>query len=197
MKKILITTAIAGCLLVIVSAAALAADIGAEKGIDGPPRVEFTGPPELVAIPGRYVYFVPDTDVDIFFYHDWWYRPYGRHWFRSDNYSGPWEHTRRVPHVLLDLPAEYRTTPPGYSRVPYDELRNNWQRWEREKYWEKREEETKMKEQEEEKEKEERNDQPEGDGDSYQEDELGNMLADACPSIDIIKPSLRYPLQMA
>jgi len=54
------------------SAAGLAIEIDAgdvEIRIGTPPHMEFSRPPELVAIPGRYVYFVPDIDSDLFFYH--------------------------------------------------------------------------------------------------------------------------------
>jgi hypothetical protein len=36
---------------------------------------------------------------------------------------------------LIDLPPDYRTIPHRYSRIPYGELRNNWERWERERHW--------------------------------------------------------------
>ncbi len=130
-----------------------------------PPRVELAGPPELVAIPGRYVYFVPDVDTDLFFYHDWWYRPYKGHWFRSDNYAGPWKRVSQVPSALIDLPPDYRAIAPGYSHVPYEELRDNWERWEREKYWDRRAGERRLRENR--REREDRDLQPEGDRDRY------------------------------
>ncbi len=172
MKRMIIATTVVLCLLLTFSAAGLALNInigdgGIEirTGIEAPPRVEFAGPPELVPIPGRYVYFVPNIDSDLFYYHDWWYRPYKGRWFRSENYAGPWEHVREVPSALLDLPPDYRTMPPGYSRIPYGELRNNWERWERERHWDRRGEDRGIRERE--REREERDIRPERERDRY------------------------------
>ncbi|MGO9614497.1 MAG: hypothetical protein ACLPX5_15895 [Dissulfurispiraceae bacterium] len=138
MKGTTITTTLVLCLLLAFTTTGLAIDInigGVEIGIGAPPRAQFASPPELVPIPGRYVYFVPDIDFDLFFYHNVWYRPYKGHWFRSDNYAGSWEQVREVPPALIDLPPDYRTIRRGYYRVPYGKVQNNWERWEREKYW--------------------------------------------------------------
>ena len=39
-----------------------------------PPPVRFVEPPELVVMPGTYVYTAPDVDADIFFCDGWWWR---------------------------------------------------------------------------------------------------------------------------
>jgi len=138
MKGIIIATMLVLCLLLTFSTTGLALDLnigGIEIGIGAPPRVEFASPPELVPVPGRYVYFVPAIDFDLLFYHNLWYRLYKGHWFRSDNYAGTWAQVREVPPVLIDLPPDYRTIRHGYSRVPYGEVQKNWERWERERYW--------------------------------------------------------------
>jgi len=93
-----------------------------------PPPFQIAGQPKLFPIPGRYVYFVADIDVDIFFYHGKWYRPHKNRWFISENYNGPWDRIRDVPVPLQDLPRVF-------YRVPYGELHDNWERWEKEKYW--------------------------------------------------------------
>jgi hypothetical protein len=103
-----------------------------------PPPIELTGPPELLPIPGRYVYFVPDTDADIFYYRGQWYRPYKGRWFRSEDYNGRWDHIRDVPPALIDLPSDYRNSPPQFDRIRYWELKKNWERWEQDKYWDSR-----------------------------------------------------------
>ncbi len=151
MKRIMEALTIALCLLLIPSATVLATDInkgGKDSGAGTPPNVKFATPPEVVAIPGRYVYFVSDIDFDLFFFQGQWYRPYKGRWFRAENYAGPWEYVHEVPPSLIDLPPDYRTIPPGYSRIPYDELRNNWKRWEREKYFDKKGEDTRIRERE-------------------------------------------------
>ncbi len=101
------------------------------------PFFRFSAPPELVVIPGTYVYYVPDAEVDILFYHGYWYRPYEGRWFRANSYNGPWRiiRERYVPGVLIKLPLDYRNMAPGYRRVPYGQFKRNWKRWERDRYW--------------------------------------------------------------
>jgi hypothetical protein len=143
MKRMTIVSMAVLCILFICSAAGLAMaldikDIEIGIGIGAPPPLEFAQPPELVPIPGRYAYFVPDVNFDLYFYQGRWFRPYKKAWFRSDHYAGPWERVHEVPSSLTDLPHDYRTMPPSYYRVPFGELKNNWERWEREKYWDRR-----------------------------------------------------------
>src|SRR5664279_4703470 len=111
MRIMTIVTTIVLCLLLIFSAAVLALDINIgdgdiriRTGIEAPPPVEFAQPPELVPIPGRYVYFVPNIDFDLFFYQGYWFRTYKKNWLRSDNYAGSWERVSQVPYTLIDLP---------------------------------------------------------------------------------------------
>jgi hypothetical protein len=102
-----------------------------------PPQYVLPEPPPVAVIPGTYVYVVPDVTVDILFYHGYWYRPYGRHWYRALSYNGPWIYLGPggVPRAILELPPGYRRLPPGYHRIPYAHLHANWGRWERERYW--------------------------------------------------------------
>jgi len=101
------------------------------------PVFRFAAPPEVVVIPGTYAYTVPDADVDIVFYRDYWYRPYGGRWYRSKGYNGPWGFVavNRVPSVLLNLPPNYRHVHAGYERIPYGHFRKSWRGWERDRYW--------------------------------------------------------------
>ncbi len=101
------------------------------------PSVMLPGPPEVVVIPGTYVYFVPDIHENIFFYHGYWYRPYEEYWYRSKGYNGPWVYIRpaKVPSALINLPRNYRHLPPGYKHIPHRELKKNWRTWETNKYW--------------------------------------------------------------
>ncbi len=113
------------------------AGVQGEVNIARPPSYPFSGPPEVAVIPGTYVYFVPGINVDILFYHGYWYRPFGGRWYWAQFYNGPWVYLApaRVPRVLLELPPGYRRLPPGYHRIPYAHLHANWERWERERYW--------------------------------------------------------------
>lgn len=105
------------------------------------PAFRFAAPPPLVVIPGTYVYYAPDVDVDIVFYHGYWYRPYEGHWYRARGYNGPWAYLApaRVPSVLIELPPDFRHVYAGHDRIPYRDFHRNWKRWERDRYWERNE----------------------------------------------------------
>ncbi len=105
------------------------------------PGLVIPAPPALVVIPGTYAYYPPEVSVDIFFYHGFWYRPYGGRWYMSRDYNGPWGGVAvgRVPVALRRLPPGYRQGPAGYRSVPYPEVRRNWQTWERDRYWDRHE----------------------------------------------------------
>ncbi len=111
-------------------------------GINAPlPAVVIPAPPLMVVIPGTYVYYPPDVNVNVLFYHGYWYRPHEGRWYRARAYNGPWIYLSRprVPRVLITLPPDYRRMPRGRERIPYGQLRRNWSRWERERYWDRRE----------------------------------------------------------
>ncbi len=101
------------------------------------PLFTFAAPPPLVVIPGTYAYFVPDVDVDILFYHGYWYRPYGGRWYMSRAYNGPWAFIApaRVPRVLIGLSPDFRHLYGGYRHIEYRDFNRNWRRWERDRYW--------------------------------------------------------------
>jgi hypothetical protein len=104
------------------------------------PAFSFSAPPPLAVIPGTYGYYAPDAGVDIFFYHNYWYRPYEGRWFRSRSYNGPWAHVAPtvVPGFFLNAHPDYRHLSPGHRRIPYVQVKNNWRRWEHERYWDRR-----------------------------------------------------------
>lgn len=105
------------------------------------PAIKLLAPPQVVVIPGTYVYFPPDVDADLLFYHGYWYRPYEGRWYRGPHYNGPWGFVspNRVPRALINLPREYRRIPPSHQRISHGQLKKNWETWEREKHWDKRE----------------------------------------------------------
>jgi hypothetical protein len=105
------------------------------------PAVRFAAPPDVVLIPGTYVYIVPDMDVDVLFFQGYWWRPYKGHWYRSQEYNGQWSHVEpeRIPGGLRALPQDYRDRlSPGYDRIPHDDVKRNWNQWEKEKHWDRR-----------------------------------------------------------
>ena len=102
-----------------------------------PPPVVIHEPPVVVVVPGTYVYFAPDVQVDILFFHGYWYRPHEGRWYRATGYNGPWVYLEpaHVPGVIVHLPPNYHHVPPGHQRIPYGQLKKNWSTWEKEKHW--------------------------------------------------------------
>lgn len=114
------------------------AEVNVNIGINVPlPGFVFHGPPAVALIPGTYAYAVPDVEIDILFYHGYWYRPHRDRWYRSASYNGPWGHIahRRVPAAIIGLPPDYRHFPPGHSRIPYGHVKKNWRNWEKHRHW--------------------------------------------------------------
>ena len=104
-----------------------------------PPPLVIPAPPPVIVVPRTYVYFAPDLEAEIFFYHGYWYRPYQGNWYRSGSYNGRWVYIspKRMPTVLLNLPPDFRHAPTGHQCIPYGQVKKNWSAWEREKYWDK------------------------------------------------------------
>ena len=117
------------------------ADVNVNIGIGVPlPQVVIHESPPVIVIPGTYVYFAPDVGVEIFFFHGYWYRPLDGRWYRASGYDGPWHKIWkwRVPHVVRALPPDYRRRVRYDERIRYQDMEKNWQAWERDKHWDKR-----------------------------------------------------------
>ncbi len=119
------------------------ASVNVNVGINLPPY-RFAAPPNLVVIPGTYVYMIPDIDIDVFFYQGYWWRPYKGRWYRSMDYKGRWHYIepKRIPRRLRALPQDYRfhLSPDRYERIPHGQVKKNWKKWEKERYWDRRDE---------------------------------------------------------
>lgn len=118
------------------------AEVNINIGVNAPmPGVVIASPPELFVIPGSYIYFIPDLDDDVFFYHGYWYRPYRGQWHRAGDYNGPWVviSISRVPGVLINLSPGFRRDPYGHERIPWGQVKKHWRGWEEERHWEKAE----------------------------------------------------------
>jgi UDP:flavonoid glycosyltransferase YjiC (YdhE family) len=145
MKKRMYATLIISAILLSVTAFAAQSDAGVSINVGvfaPPPAYMVPAPPQVVVIPGTYVYAVPDPAVEVFFYHGYWWRPYEGRWYRSNHYNGNWVFVRneRVPHAIIEVPRDYhRHIPPG-QRIAHDDMKRNWKRWERDRYWDRREE---------------------------------------------------------
>jgi len=110
----------------------------------GPPPIVVSQPPEVVMIPRSQVHFVPDPDIDVFFYGGFWWSPRGERWYRARAYNGPWGviGRRQVPRAVLYVPRDYRTRYEQEGRrVPYGQWKKDRSRWDRDnrkahKQWE-------------------------------------------------------------
>jgi hypothetical protein len=144
MKKLLFGTLLLA--LVLVLPIPTMAGVNVNVNISLPPPVVFAAPPEMVVLPETYIYVVPDSDVDIFFWGGWWWRPWEGRWYRSHYYNSGWGYYRGVPSFYSGIPSgwrdDYREHRWGghqwnYQRIPQQQVQRNWQGWEKNKHWEK------------------------------------------------------------
>ena len=141
MKKMRIGLAAVGAILIAltlcVAPSSAGVNVNVGIGIPLPPPFVIPAPPPMIPIPRTYVYYPPTIDVEILFFGGYWYRPYRDHWFRARSYNGPWIFVEpgRVPHAVISLPPDYRHVPPGQRHIPYGQFKKNWDRWDRERYW--------------------------------------------------------------
>lgn len=121
------------------------AEVFVDINIGLPPVIEFAEPPELIVLPGTYVYVAPDVDEDIFFYGGWWWRPWEGHWYRSRHYGSGWVSYRSVPSFYRGIHSGWRDDYRAhqwqghrwdYQRIPHRELNRNWKGWEKNRHWE-------------------------------------------------------------
>jgi hypothetical protein len=144
MRKTLFGTMLSASLLLASIPSMARVDIGINIAL--PPLIQFSAPPEVVAIPETNVYVDPDIDVDIFFYSGWWWRPWQGQWYRSRDYRSGWACYRNTPSFYNDLPSgwrhaytehRYKGKEWNYQRIPHEQLQRNWREWDRNRYWEK------------------------------------------------------------
>lgn len=114
--------------------------------ISAPPPIVFVQPPELIVLPGTYVYAAPDITADIFFYGGWWWRPWEGRWYRSRDYRSGWTHHKSVPTFYAAIPSNWRNyyserrwegNDWNYQRLPCQLVQSKWKGWELNNHWEK------------------------------------------------------------
>jgi len=74
------------------------------------PEITFTTTPDIVVIPGTRVYYIRNSDYDMYRTGtDWYFRSDGR-WYRGTSYNGPFTYvsTSSVPRTIRTVPARYR-----------------------------------------------------------------------------------------
>ena len=143
MKKLLLGTLFFALLIVVPIPTMAGVDVGINISL---PPIVFAAPPELVVLPGTYIYVVPDSEEDIFFYGGWWWRPWQGHWYRSHYYNSGWGYYQSVPSFYAGIPSSWRNDYRdhrwrghqwNYQRIPQQQVQRNWKGWESSKHWEK------------------------------------------------------------
>jgi hypothetical protein len=144
MKKLLFGTILLALVQVFSVPAMAGVDVGISVSL--PPLIVFAAPPEVVVIPETYVYAVPDSDVDLFFYSGWWWRPWEGRWYRSRHYNSGWAYYQNVPSFYREIPPGWRNDYRNhrwkghqwnYQRIPHQQVQGNWSNWEKNRHWEK------------------------------------------------------------
>jgi hypothetical protein len=144
MKKLLLGTIV--LTLVIIAPFPTMAEVNIGIGISLPP-IEFNGPPDVVAMPDTDdVYFVPDINLDMFFWNGWWWRPWEGRWYRSQYYDRGWAYYDQIPSFYFDIDPGWRGHYRNhnwyghrwdYERIPYQNFQQNWNSWHNNRHWEK------------------------------------------------------------
>lgn len=132
--------------LVLIAPIPTMARVDVNVNIGLPPPIMFAAPPALIVLPETYVYFVPDMDVDFFFYNGWWWRPWEGRWYRSRYYDRGWTYYRSVPSFYRGIPSGWRNDYRdhrwkghqwNYQPIPHQQVQRNWRGWEKNRHWEK------------------------------------------------------------
>jgi len=133
----------------LVAAAVLGGTGAAQAGVNvnvniGPPPIVAAEPPGMVWVPQTQVFFVPDPQLNIFFYSGYYWCPRGDRWYRSRAYNGPWGVVpgRMVPRAVIYMPPDYRTRYGHEQHMPYGQWKKERAQYERDnrkahKKWEK------------------------------------------------------------
>ena len=144
MKKLLFGTILLA--LVIVVPTSTMAEVDIHISIPLPPPIVFAAPPEMIVIPETYAYVAPDIDADLFFWSGWWWRLWEGRWYRSHYYDQDWGYYQSVPSFYVGIPSGWRNDyrehrwggrPWNYQRIPNQQLRQNWNSWQKDRHWEK------------------------------------------------------------
>ncbi len=143
MKKLLFGTILFTLVIVLPIPTMAAVDIHIRFPL--PPPIIFPAPPAVIVIPDTYVYVDPDIDVDLFFWNGWWWRLWEGRWYRSHYYNRGWGYYDRVPSFYFDVDPGWRGYYRdhnwyghrwNYERIPNQRLQQNWNRWHKDRHWE-------------------------------------------------------------
>jgi hypothetical protein len=144
MKTLLVVTTLLALTLVFPPAMMAGIDVGVNIAL--PPPIVFAAPPEVVVLPGTYVYGAPDVDGDMYFYDGWWWRLWDGRWYRSQHYDSGWGYYQNVPSFYAGIPSGWRNDYRdhrwngqqwNYQRIPQQQVQRNWKSWKKSRHWEK------------------------------------------------------------
>lgn len=93
-----------------------------------PPAIMVAEPPAMVMIPNSTIYFVPQVEIDILFFDNYWWAPRGDQWYRSSAYNGSWERIENhdVPDQVYKVPKDYRQRYDKEQHIPYGQWKKQW-----------------------------------------------------------------------
>jgi hypothetical protein len=92
-------------------------------------RLAFTTQPRMQVVPNTHVYYIQDSDRDVYQYGRTYYANDGGRWYRAQNYRGPWIYvrSRNVPRQIYAVPAGYRRGWQGdYGYWRHRDYDRNW-----------------------------------------------------------------------
>lgn len=92
----------------------------------------FTTRPEMTVVPGSRVYYIQDSDNDVYRYGRYYYGYDSGRWYRASDYRGPWVYVRgrTVPRQIYTVPADYRHHWEGDYRYWHShDYDDNWEHY--------------------------------------------------------------------
>lgn len=93
--------------------------------------------PDLIVVPGTYVYYYNWNGYDCFFYDGFWWIPWNNLWYESYYYYGGWAPVGPsfVPNNVRHLPVGWKMDIANGPRVGFKDAKANWSGWEKNGYW--------------------------------------------------------------
>lgn len=93
-------------------------------------RLQFTTRPQMTVVPRSRVYYMRDSDGDVYRYGRYYYGYDQGRWYRASTYRGPWIYVRgrTVPREIYSVPSDYRRSWQGDYN--YWRTRDYDDRWE-------------------------------------------------------------------
>jgi len=145
MKHLFLGMGILAAATAVSGSATAQVSVSVDVGIEAPPPIMFSAPPEVVVLPETTgVYVVPEAEHDIYFWNGYWWRPHGGRWFRSAYYDRGWAYYSATPEFYYDVDPYWRRHYHDqswyghrweYRRIPHGELQHNWRQWRNDRYW--------------------------------------------------------------